>query len=42
MCGSHKIKTISKTNRGTYIALFGGGSDKIGRLYECNDCKYKW
>lgn len=42
MCGSHKIKTISKTSRGTSVALFGGGSDKIGRLYECDDCKYKW
>lgn len=42
MCKSNKIKTISKTSRGTSIALFGGSSDKIGRLYECNDCKYKW
>ena len=42
MCKSHKIKTISKTSRGTSVALFGGGSDKIGRLYECDDCKYKW
>ncbi len=42
MCGSHKIKNISKTNRGISFALFGAGSDKIGKLYECDDCKYKW
>lgn len=42
MCGSRKIKTISKTSRGFSVYLFGGGSDKIGKLYECDDCKYKW
>lgn len=42
MCGSHKIKNISTSNRGLSVALFGASSGKIGRLYECDDCKYKW
>lgn len=42
MCGSKKIKTISTTNRGISVAMFGASSGKIGKCYECDDCKYKW
>ena len=42
MCGSHKIKSISNTDRGVSVALFGASSGKIGKCYECDDCKYKW
>ena len=42
MCGSHRIKTISKIDRATSAAFLGVSSDKIGKLYECADCKYKW
>lgn len=42
MCGSHKIKNISTSNRGVSVAMFGASSGKIGKLYECDDCKYKW
>lgn len=42
MCGSHKIKNITTTDRGISVALFGASSGKIAKLYECDDCKYKW
>ena len=42
MCGSKKVKTISKVNRGASVAMFGVASDKIGKCYECDNCKYKW
>lgn len=41
-CQSTNIKRISTLNRVTSIAVFGLLSGKIGKNYECLDCKAKW
>ena len=41
-CGSTDIKRISTANRAVSIGLFGLLSGKIGKNYECRDCKAKW
>lgn len=41
-CGSTNIKRISTANRAVSIGLFGLLSGKIGKNYECRDCKAKW
>ena len=42
MCKSHNTRRISTTNRAASIALVGLASDKIGKQYECFNCKHKW
>lgn len=42
MCGSKKIKNIDTAQRGVSVAAFGLSSGKIGKCYECDNCKYKW
>ena len=42
MCSSKKIKKLSDLNRAGSIALKGLASDKIGKSYECDNCKYKF
>lgn len=42
MCGSKKVKRISNMNRATSVATMGLASSKIGKQYECDDCKHKW
>ena len=42
MCSSKKIKSIDTTERGVSVAMFGMSSGKIGKCYECDNCKYKW
>lgn len=42
MCGSKKIKNIDTTKRGVSVVAFGLSSGKIGKCYECDNCKYKW
>lgn len=41
-CGSTNTKRISTANRAVSIGLFGLLSGKIGKNYECRNCKAKW
>ena len=41
-CGSTNVKHISTLNRAVSIGVFGLFSSKIGKNYECLDCKSKW
>ena len=41
-CGSTNVKHISTLNRAVSIGVFGLFSSKIGKNYECLDCKTKW
>ena len=42
MCGSKKVKKIGTINRAASVATVGLASSKIGKQYECDDCKHKW
>ena len=42
MCGSKKVKKIGTVNRAASVATVGLASSKIGKQYECDDCKHKW
>ena len=41
-CGSTNVKYISTLNRAVSIGVFGLFSSKIGKNYECLNCKAKW
>ena len=41
-CGSTNVKHISTLNRAVSIGVFGLFSSKIGKNYECLNCKMKW
>ena len=41
-CGSTNVKHISTLNRAVSIGVFGLFSSKIGKNYECLNCKVKW
>lgn len=41
-CGSTNVKYISTLNRAVSIGVFGLFSSKIGKNYECLNCKVKW
>lgn len=41
-CGSYYVKRISTTSRVASIAMVGLASSKIGKQYECKNCKHKW
>ena len=41
-CGSTNVKHISTLNRAVSIGVFGLFSSKIGKNYECQNCKMKW
>lgn len=41
-CGSRKTERISTLNRSASVALTGLASSKIGKQYECKNCKHKW
>ncbi len=41
-CGSTNIKKISTLNRAVSIGTLGLLSGKIGKNYECLNCKAKW
>lgn len=41
-CGSTNIKHISTLNRAVSIGILGIFSGKIGKNYECLDCKARW
>lgn len=42
MCGSTNTERISTLNRATSVAMVGLASSKIGKQYQCNNCKHKW
>lgn len=42
ICGSADVKKISTASRATSVAMFGLASSKIGKQYECKNCKHKW
>ncbi len=42
MCGSKKVKKIGTMNRAASVATVGLASSKIGKQYECDNCKHKW
>nr|WP_326184752.1 hypothetical protein [uncultured Oscillibacter sp.] len=41
-CGSHSTKKITTLDRSVSVAAAGLASSKIGKQFECKDCKYKW
>lgn len=41
-CGRLHVNEITTTQRATSVAVFGLASGKIGKSYECPNCKYKW
>lgn len=41
-CGSTNVRHISTLNRAVSIGVFGLFSSKIGKNYECLNCKTKW
>lgn len=42
VCGSTRVNKISTANRLTSVFAFGLASSKIGKQYECKNCKHKW
>jgi hypothetical protein len=42
ICGSTNVNKISTLNRTVSVATVGLASSKIGKQYECKDCKHKW
>lgn len=41
-CGSTNTERISTLNRAVSVAAVGLASSKIGKQYECKNCKHKW
>ena len=41
-CGSTDVHRISTLNRGASVAMWGLFSGKIGKNYECENCKARW
>ena len=41
-CGSYHTNRISTTNRAVSVATVGLASGKIGKQYQCRDCKHMW
>ena len=41
-CGSRNTQRISTINRTISVATVGLASSKIGKQYECKNCKHKW
>ena len=41
-CGSTNVRPISTLNRAVSIGVFGLFGSKIGKNYECLNCKVKW
>lgn len=42
ICGSTNVAKISTLNRSVSVATVGLASSKIGKQYECKNCKHKW
>lgn len=41
-CGSTNIKKLDVIDRGLSVGIFGLGSKKINKSFECRKCKYTW
>ena len=41
-CGRTDTRRIGNINRATSVAFWGLASSKIGKQYECYNCKHKW
>lgn len=41
-CGQHAGHPIGSVSKGVSIGFWGLASDKIGKTYECYNCKYMW
>lgn len=41
-CGKKAGHEISVVKKSVSVATFGLASNKIGKTYECKNCKYKW
>lgn len=41
-CGGHNTRRITTMNRAVSVGVVGLASSKIGKSFECLDCKYKW
>ena len=41
-CGSTNIKKLDVIDRGLSVGIFGLGSKKINKSFECRNCKYTW
>lgn len=41
-CNSTNVNEISSINRAISVSILGLASTKIGKTYQCDDCKYKW
>lgn len=41
-CGSTNTERISTLNRAVSVAAVGLASSKIGKQYQCKNCKHKW
>lgn len=41
-CGCVNTRRIGNINRATSVAFWGLASSKIGKQYECDNCKHKW
>lgn len=39
ICGSTNLKKLSALDRGASVFMLGLGSNKIGKTYECKNCK---
>ena len=42
VCGSRNTYRIDTLDRATSVAIFGLASGKIGKQYQCRDCKHMW
>lgn len=41
-CGSTNLRKIGNLERGLSVTVWGFGSSKMGKQYECKDCGYKF
>lgn len=42
MCGSNKIANIATAKKVVSAEMLGLASNKIGKTYQCDECKYMW
>jgi predicted RNA-binding Zn-ribbon protein involved in translation (DUF1610 family) len=41
-CGSTRLKKLDVVDRGLSFAVFGFGSNKVGKSFKCKNCGYTW
>ncbi len=42
MCGSNNTSVIGKLDKNVSFMLWGVGTDKVGKQYQCKTCHHKW